>query len=82
MGALIMSDVHGLVDRHASDSRSGWPEDGRAFGLDDQGNTREMSGLATRKSNDPVLRIGRLSKEKVPTLGRYHQAVIVPNKGS
>jgi hypothetical protein len=58
-----------------------WLENGQAFGLDDQGNSREMPGLATRKSDDPVLRIRRLLKEKVSSLGAYHRAVIVPNQG-
>jgi serine/threonine protein kinase len=58
-----------------------WLENGQAFGLDDQGNSREMPGLETRQSNDPVLRIRRLLKEKLSTLGGYHRAVIVPNQG-
>jgi serine/threonine protein kinase len=56
-----------------------WLENGQVFGLDDQGNSREMPGLGTRKSDDPVLRIRRLLKEKISTLGPYHRAVIVPN---
>jgi serine/threonine protein kinase len=58
-----------------------WLENGRAFGLDDQGKSREMPGLATRRSDDPVLRIRRVMKEKLSTLGSYHRAVIVPNQG-
>jgi serine/threonine protein kinase len=58
-----------------------WLENGQAFRLDDQGNSREMPGLATRKSDDPVLRIRRLLKERISTLGSYHRAVIVPNQG-
>jgi serine/threonine protein kinase len=58
-----------------------WLENGQVFGLDDQGNSREMPGLATRKSDDPVLRIRRLLKETISTLGSYHRAVIVPNQG-
>jgi hypothetical protein len=77
-----MSDIHGLWSRHASEiRRSGWPEDGRAFSLDDQGKDREMPGLETRQSDDPVLRIRRLLKEKPSTLGPYDRAVIVPNQG-
>ena len=51
------------------------------FGLDDQGKKREMPGLETHKSDDPVLRIRRLLKDKLSTLGAYHRAVIVPNQG-
>ena len=40
-----------------------------------------MPGLETRKSDDPVLRIRQLLKEKLSTLGAYHRAVIVPNQG-
>ena len=58
-----------------------WLENGQEFGLDDQGNDREMPGLETRKSDDPVLRIRRLLKEKLSTLGSCHRAVIVPNQG-
>jgi hypothetical protein len=75
-----MRDVHGLWNWHASENRrSGWPEDGRAFGLNDRGNNREMPGLERRKSDDPVLRIRRLLK--ISILGPYHRAVIVPNQG-
>ncbi len=48
-----------------------WLENGQAFSLDDQGRDREMPGLETRKSNDSVLRIRRLLKEKLSTLGAY-----------
>jgi hypothetical protein len=58
-----------------------WLENGQVFGLDDQGNSREMPGLATRKSDDPVLRIRRLLKVGISALGPYHLAVIVPNQG-
>jgi hypothetical protein len=58
-----------------------WLENGQAFSLDDKGNDREMPGLATRKSDDPLLRIRRLLKEAISTLGAYHRAVIVPNQG-
>jgi hypothetical protein len=81
MGALTMRDFHGLWSLHTSKiCRDGWLENGQAFGLDDQGNSREMPGLATRKSDDPVLRIRRLLKERISTLGSYHRAVIVPNQ--
>jgi hypothetical protein len=62
-------------------SEAVWLENGQAFGLDDQGRDREMPGLETRQSDDPVLRIRRLLKEKISTLGPYHRAVIVPNQG-
>jgi hypothetical protein len=58
-----------------------WLENGRAFSLDAKGNDREMPGLATHKSDDPVLRIRQLLKERISTLGSYHRAVIVPNQG-
>jgi hypothetical protein len=78
-----MRDVHGLGNWHGSGiRRSGWPEDGQAFGLDDQGRDRETAGLETRESDDPLLRIRRLLKEKLSTLGAHHRAVIVPNQGS
>jgi hypothetical protein len=77
-----MRDVHGHWNRHASEiRRADWPENGRAFGLDDQGNSREMPGLSTRQSDDLVLRIRRLLKEKGSTLGAYHRAVIVAIQG-
>jgi predicted Ser/Thr protein kinase len=58
-----------------------WLENGQAFGLDDHGDSREMPGLGTHPSDDPVLRIRQLLKEKISTLGPYHRAVIVPNQG-
>jgi hypothetical protein len=59
-----------------------WLENGRAFSFDAKGNDREMSGLTTHKSDDPVLRIRQLLKEKLSNLGAYHRAVIVPNRGN
>jgi hypothetical protein len=77
-----MRDFRGPRNLHASEiRRARWPEDGRAFGLDGQGKNREMPGLEARQSNDPVLRIRRLLKERISTLGAYHRAVIVPNQG-
>jgi serine/threonine protein kinase len=58
-----------------------WLENGQVFGLDDQGKERTAPGPKTRNSDDPVLRIRRLLKEKVSSLGAYHRAVIVPNQG-
>jgi hypothetical protein len=54
-----------------------WVENGREVSLDprDRG-----SGLPTRKSDDPVLRIRRLLREKVQPLGDYTRAVIFPNR--
>ena len=79
---MTMRDFHHPRSSRASEiRRSGWPEDGRAFSLDDQGKDREMPGLETRQSDDPVLRIRRLLKERISTLGAYHRAVIVPNQG-
>jgi hypothetical protein len=78
-----MRDFHGLWSLHTSEiRRSGWPEDGRAFSLDDQGKDREVPGLETRQSDDPVLRIRRLLKAKRSALGAYHRAVVVPNQGA
>jgi hypothetical protein len=77
-----MRDFCGSWNPHASEIRPAvWLENGQAFGLDDQGNSREMPGLGTRPSDDPVLRFRQLLKEKISTLGPYHRAVIVPNRG-
>jgi hypothetical protein len=82
MGAMMMRDVHGLWSLHASEiRRSGGVGNGQAPGLDEQGNDREMPGLGTRQSDDLVLRIRRLLKERISTLGSYRRAVIVPNQG-
>jgi hypothetical protein len=58
-----------------------WLENGREFDLDDQGNERSAPGPKTRRSDDPVLRIRELLRTKLPCLGGYHRAVIVPNQG-
>jgi hypothetical protein len=58
-----------------------WIENGRQFGLDDQAKERTAPGPKTSKSDDPVLRIRRLLREKLQGLGDYHRAVIVPNRG-
>jgi hypothetical protein len=58
-----------------------WLENSQAFGLNDKDNDREVPGLAARKSDDPVLRIRRLLKEKISALGLYHRAVIAPDQG-
>ncbi len=42
---------------------------------------RSMPSPTTRKSNDSVLRIRALLKEKVKPLGSYSQAVLFPNEG-
>jgi hypothetical protein len=77
-----MRDLQVRWDRHVCEIRpAGWPYNGRAFGLDDEGRDREMPGLGTRQSDDPVLRIRRLLKEKLSALGPYHRAVIIPNQG-
>ncbi len=42
---------------------------------------RGIPSPKTRKSDDPVLRIRALLKEKVKPLGSYSQAVLFPNQG-
>jgi serine/threonine protein kinase len=58
-----------------------WLENGQVFGLDDQGKERTAPGPKTRKTDDPVLRIRELLRKKLPSLGEYHRAVIIPNRG-
>jgi serine/threonine protein kinase len=58
-----------------------WLENDREFSLDDQGNERTAPGPKTRHSDDVVLRIRELLRKKLPVLGEYHLAVIVPNQG-
>jgi hypothetical protein len=62
-------------------TRAVWIENGRAFGLDDQGKERAAPGPKTRQSDDPVLRIRELLRKKLTSLGAYHRAVVVPNRG-
>ncbi len=55
-------------------------ENARGLSLDDKGNDREMPGPETNGSDEPVLRIHRLLKKYLSTLGAYHRAAIVPNE--
>ena len=63
-----------------------WVEDGEEVtfeltaGLKDAV-PRSMPNPTARKSDDPVLRIRALLKEKVKPLGSYCQAVLFPNQG-
>ncbi len=56
-----------------------WIENGREVTLDEQ--NRTAPSAKTRKSDDPVLRLRRLLREKVQPLGDYSQAVLFPNHG-
>lgn len=56
-----------------------WIENGREVTLDEQ-NRAAPSGK-TRKSDDPVLRLRRLLREKLQPMGNYSQAVLFPNQG-
>jgi hypothetical protein len=56
-----------------------WIENGREISLDPQ--DRAAPSSKTRKSDDPVLRIRRLLREKVQPLGDYTRAVLFPNQG-
>jgi serine/threonine protein kinase len=58
-----------------------WLENSQVFGLDDQGKARAAPGHKTRRSDDPVLRIREFLRKRLPGLGEYHRAVIVPNQG-
>ncbi len=59
-----------------------WLESGREFTFDEQGKQeRSAPGPKTHQSDDPVLRIRELLRKKLPALGAYHRAVIVPNQG-
>jgi serine/threonine protein kinase len=58
-----------------------WLENGQEFTFDEQGKQRSAPGPKTRQSDDPVLRIRELLRKKLPALGAYHRAVIVPNQG-
>ena len=60
-----------------------WLENGQEFVLVDHAikPTRSAPSSKTRKNDDPVLRIRELLRKKLPGLGEYHVAVIVPNEG-
>jgi hypothetical protein len=58
-----------------------WLENGQVFGLDERGQERTAPGPRTRRTDDPVLRIRETLRKKLPSLGDYHRAVIVPNQG-
>jgi hypothetical protein len=56
-----------------------WLENGREITLDSR--DRASPSTKTRKSDDPVLRIRRLLRDKVQPLGDYWQALVFPNEG-
>jgi hypothetical protein len=56
-----------------------WIENGREVTLDPH--DRAAPSPKTRKSDDPVLRLRRLLRDKVQPLGDYSQAVLFPNQG-
>jgi hypothetical protein len=56
-----------------------WIENGREVTLDSQ--NRAAPSSKTRESDDPVLRIRRILRDKVQPLGDYSQAVLFPNRG-
>jgi serine/threonine protein kinase len=62
-------------------TRAVWLDNGREFGLDDQGRDRAAPSSKPRRSDDPVLQIRELLQKRVQPLGAYHRAVIVPNQG-
>jgi hypothetical protein len=55
-----------------------WIENGREVILDQQ--DRSAPSPKTRKSDDPVLRLRGLLREKVQPLGDYNEAVLFPNQ--
>jgi hypothetical protein len=64
---------------HRTPDAAVWIENGREVTLDQQG--RAAPNSKTRKSDDPVLRIRRILRDKVQPLGGYTQAVLFPNHG-
>jgi hypothetical protein len=58
-----------------------WLENGQEFGLDERGKERAAPGPKARTTDDPVLRIRELLRNRLSGRGEYHRAVIVPNLG-
>jgi eukaryotic-like serine/threonine-protein kinase len=83
--ATLERDLAGIQTTQLPDGmrESVWLENGQEFVLVNHGDkpTRSAPSAKTRKNVDPVLRIRELLRKKLPGLGEYHGAVIVPNNG-